>query len=158
MLEIDLNDDVVFEAVLETLRRRVKIVCWREMFMASDFEIVRDTNSKLEIKVQREGMFGTSRVSDKFENKLREMITYDVALFASRHYCFRVDGTLQPADRIADTKTNGDDDKSPFLKRIVSKRTENDCFPEGAGSVPRQESQPTWGTPIGPVGTERGYY
>ena len=124
MLEIDLNDDVVFEAVLETLRRRVKIVCWREMFMASDFEIVRDTNSKLEIKVQREGMFGTSRVSDKFENKLRETITYDVALFASRHYCFRVDGTLQPADRIADTKTNGDDDKSPFLKRIVSKRTE----------------------------------
>ena len=71
--------------------------------MISDFEIFRDAESKSQIKIRREGMFGTSRVSNTFENKLCETIIYDVALFASRHHCFRVDGTLQPADRIADT-------------------------------------------------------
>ena len=45
ILEIDLSDKVLFEAVLETLRRRAKVVCWREIFMISDFEIVRDLNS-----------------------------------------------------------------------------------------------------------------
>ena len=30
-----------------------------------------------------------------------------------------------------------------------SKRTENGCFPEGAGPAPWPDSQPTWGTPIG---------
>ena len=38
-----------------------------------------------------------------------------------------------------------------------SKRTENDCFPEGAGPAPRPDSQPTWSTPIGPVGAGLGY-
>ena len=38
-----------------------------------------------------------------------------------------------------------------------SKRTENGCFPEGAGPAPRPDSQPTWGTAIGPVGAGLGY-
>ena len=37
-----------------------------------------------------------------------------------------------------------------------SKRTENECFPEGAGPAPRPDSQPTWSTSIGPVGAGLG--
>ena len=33
-----------------------------------------------------------------------------------------------------------------------SKRTENGCFPEGAGPAPRPDSEPTWSTSTGPVG------
>jgi len=119
ILEIDLSDKVLFEAVLETLRRRAKVVCWREIFMISDFEIVRDLNSKLQIRIQREGMFGTSRASSMFEKKLHETITYDVALFATRNHCFRVDGILQPADRIGTLSETLSSHQSPFSKRNV---------------------------------------
>ena len=37
-----------------------------------------------------------------------------------------------------------------------SKRTENGCFPEGAGPAPRPDSQPTWSTSIGAVGAGLG--
>ena len=39
-----------------------------------------------------------------------------------------------------------------------SKRTENGCFPEGAGPAPQPESQPPRGGPTGSVGAGLGYY
>ena len=44
----------------------------------------------------------------------------------------------------------------PLVAQNGSKRTENGCFPEGAGPAPWQESQPTWSTATGPVGAGLG--
>ena len=38
------------------------------------------------------------------------------------------------------------------------KRSQNDCFPEGAGPAPRPESQPPLAAPTGAVGAGLGYY
>ena len=38
-----------------------------------------------------------------------------------------------------------------------SKRTENGCFPEGAGPPPWPDSQPTGGTSTGSTGSGLGY-
>ena len=45
---------------------------------------------------------------------------------------------------------------TPLVAQNGSKRTENGCFPEGAGPAPRPESQPTWSTSIGSVGAGLG--
>ena len=37
------------------------------------------------------------------------------------------------------------------------KRSQNHCFPEGAGPAPRPESQPPWAPPVGSVGAGLGY-
>ena len=43
-----------------------------------------------------------------------------------------------------------------LLAQNGSKRTENGCFPEGAGPPPWPDSQPTWGTSTGATGSGLG--
>ena len=43
-----------------------------------------------------------------------------------------------------------------LLAQNGSKRTENGCFPEGAGPPPWPDSQPTWGTATGATGSGLG--
>ena len=45
---------------------------------------------------------------------------------------------------------------TPLVAQNGSNRTENGCFPEGAGPAPQPDSQPTWSTSTGPVGAGLG--